>query len=113
MTNEELQRISLQFQEVVNLSDLELEAWLRTGESKAVGFRPEGSGESVGHASGRRIVRLLRKGGRDLSEADYRHMRKVVGYAHRHLAQRPRGEVSNTRWRYSLLNWGHDPLRGE
>ena len=63
MTIEELQRISLQFQEVVNLSDLELEAWLRTDESKAVGFKPEGSGESVGHASGRRIVRLLRTRG--------------------------------------------------
>ena len=64
MTNEELQRISLQFQEVVNLSDLELEAWLRTDESKAVGFKPVGSGESVGHASGRRIVRLLRRAAR-------------------------------------------------
>ena len=38
-------------------------------------------------------------------------MRKVVGYVHRHLAQRPRDDVRNTRWRYSLLNWGHDPLK--
>ena len=111
MTNEELQRISLQFQEVVNLSDLELEAWLRTDESKAVGFKPVGSGESVGHASGRRIVRLLRTRGEELDEDDYRHMRTVVGYVHRHLAQRPRGDVGDTRWRHSLMNWGHDPLR--
>ena len=111
MTNEELQRISLQFQEVVNLSDLELEAWLRTDESKAVGFKPEGSGESVGHASGRRIVRLLRLRGEELDDDDYRHMRTVVGYVHRHLAQRPRGDVGDTRWRHSLMNWGHDPLR--
>jgi hypothetical protein len=113
MTSEERQRISLQFQEVVNLSDLELEAWLRSGESKAVGFKPRAGGESIGHASGRRIVRLLRKRGAGLAEKDYRHMRKVVGYVHRHLAQRPRGDVSRTRWRYSLMNWGHDPLRGE
>ena len=111
MTNEELQRISLQFQEVVNLSDLELEAWLRTHESQTVGFRPDGRGESVGHASGRRIVRLLRTRGDGLAEDDYRHMRKVVGYVNRHLAQRPRGDVAHTRWRYSLMNWGHDPLR--
>jgi Protein of unknown function (DUF3140) len=110
MTDEELQRISLQFQEVVNLSDLELEAWLQTCESKAVGFRPDGSGESVGHASGRRTVLLLRKRVQELAEDDYRHMRKVVGYVHRHLEQRPRGDVSHTRWRYSLMNWGHDPL---
>jgi hypothetical protein len=38
-------------------------------------------------------------------------MRKVVGYIHRHTAQRPAGDVSQTRWRYALMNWGHDPLR--
>lgn len=37
-------------------------------------------------------------------------MRKVVGYVRRHLAQRPSGDVEDTRWRYSLMNWGHDPL---
>jgi hypothetical protein len=111
MTDEERKRIWLQFHEVVNLTDRELEAWLRTDESRAVGFRRNG-GESVGHASGRRIVSLLRKpSDRDLTIDDYRHMRKVVGYVHRHLAQRPRGDVSDTRWRYSLLNWGHDPLK--
>jgi len=111
MTDEERKRIWLQFHEVVNLTDRELEAWLRTDESRAVGFRRNG-GESVGHASGRRIVSLLRKPrDQDLTIDDYSHMRKVVGYVHRHLAQRPRGDVRNTRWRYSLLNWGHDPLK--
>jgi hypothetical protein len=38
-------------------------------------------------------------------------MRKVVGYVHRHLVQRPKGDVPGTRWRYSLMNWGHDPLK--
>jgi hypothetical protein len=110
MTDEERRRIWLQFHEVVNLSDRELQAWLRTDESLAVGLKRH-AGESVGHASGRRIVSLLRKADRELTADDYRHMRKVVGYVHRHLAQRPRGDVRETRWRYSLLNWGHDPLR--
>jgi Protein of unknown function (DUF3140). len=70
--------IWLRFHEVVNLGDSELEAWLQTDESLAVGFRRNG-GESVGHASGRRIVSLLRKADRDLTADDYRHMRKVVG----------------------------------
>jgi hypothetical protein len=109
MRPEELQRIALQFQEAVNLDADELEAWLCTEESQSVGFRPSGSGESVGHASGRRIVEILRS--RHPREDDHGHMRKVVGYVHRHLAQRPRGDVTHTRWRYSLLNWGHDPLR--
>lgn len=38
-------------------------------------------------------------------------MRKVIGYVHRHLAQRPGGDVRETKWRWSLMNWGHDPLR--
>jgi hypothetical protein len=36
-------------------------------------------------------------------------MAKVVGYVHRHLAQRPDGDITDTHWRYSLMNWGHDP----
>lgn len=72
----------------------------------------EGEHESVGHHSGRRIVELLRKKKADYGDADLAHMRKVVGYVHRHLAQRPDGDVSETRWRYSLMNWGHDPLKG-
>ncbi len=38
-------------------------------------------------------------------------MNKVQGYVHRHLEQRPAGDVDQTRWRYSLMNWGHDPLK--
>ena len=38
-------------------------------------------------------------------------MKKVIGYVRRHVAQRPQGDVSDTRWRYSLMNWGHDPLK--
>ena len=39
-------------------------------------------------------------------------MRKVVGYVHRHLAQGgPAQDVEHSKWRYSLMNWGHDPQR--
>jgi len=39
-------------------------------------------------------------------------MRKVVGYARRHLAQGgPSDDAEHSRWRYSLMNWGHDPLK--
>ena len=32
----------------------------------------------------------------------------------RHLAQQPAEEdVGTSRWRYSLMNWGHDPLEGK
>lgn len=56
-------------------------------------------------------MEILRKNKGDLTEDDAAHMRKVVGYVHRHLAQRPAGDVSETNWRYSLMNWGHDPTK--
>ena len=55
---------------------------------------------------------ILAKKQGELTDDDYAHMRKVVGYVHRHLAQRPSKEpIENSRWRYSLMNWGHDPCK--
>lgn len=108
MTEEE--RIADEFGQAVNMTAKELESWLATDESKSVGQKDDG-GESTGHESGRRIVELLHAKKSSLTEQDYAHMRKVVGYVHRHLAQRPSGDVRETRWRYSLMSWGHDPLK--
>ena len=105
------QKVRAEFGEAVNMSASELEAWLRTADSRKVGFKGKHgqAAESVGHASGRRIVRILRKDRAELTGDDHAHMRKVVGYVRRHLAQRPENIVTS-RWRYSLMNWGHDPL---
>lgn len=105
-----VEKVAEEFGKVVNMTPRELERWLKTDESKSAGQR-NGGGESIGHASGRRIVELLRANTSDLSEEDYAHMNTVVGYVHRHLAQRPSGDVTETKWRYSLMNWGHDPLK--
>lgn len=98
------------FHRAVNMTPSELERWLETEESHRVGFRRQGEQESIGHASGRRICRILRTRATDLTDADYAHMRKVVGYVHRHGAQRPEN-IYTSRWRYSLMNWGHDPTK--
>ncbi|AFC44943.1 DUF3140 domain-containing protein [Mycobacterium intracellulare] len=98
------------FHDAVNMTAGELEKWLATEESNAVGQK-QGESESTGHASGRRIVEILRAKRKDLTEADYAHMRKVVGYAKRHLAQRPQGNIDESPRRYSLMNWGHDPAK--
>jgi hypothetical protein len=102
--------IDARFTEAVNMSAEEIEAWLKTDESKAVGFKREGASESIGHASGRHIVAILRTPATERDDADYAHMRKVVGYVRRHRAQRP-ANIVTSRWRYSLMNWGHDPLK--
>ncbi|WP_129339405.1 DUF3140 domain-containing protein [Cellulomonas endophytica] len=100
-----------EFREAVNMSPAELERWLGTEESTSVGQKKDGDDESTGHHSGRRIVELLRTTKDDLTDDDLAHMRTVVGYVHRHSAQRPDGDVTDTPWRWSLMNWGHDPLK--
>ncbi|MEW9531230.1 DUF3140 domain-containing protein [Microbispora sp. NPDC049125] len=108
--SDDRRQIAADFGEAVNMTAAELERWLGGEESEAVGDK-SGGGESTGHESGRRIVTILRKKAGELDDDDYAHMRTVVGYVHRHLAQRPSGDVTGTRWRHSLMNWGHDPLK--
>lgn len=98
------------WRDAVNMTAKELAEFLDTPESKSVGDKGSG-GESTGHASGRRIVEIERSKKSELTEDDAAHMRKVVGYVHRHLAQRPSGDVKDSAWRCSLMNWGHDPTK--
>ncbi|MFV1598918.1 MULTISPECIES: DUF3140 domain-containing protein [unclassified Phaeobacter] len=101
-----------QWKTAVNMAPAELESWLETEESKSVG--DSDNGESTGHASGRRIVKIKRTNKDDLTQEDYEHMAKVVGYVRRHCAQGgPEDDIENSRWRYSLMNWGHDPLKSD
>jgi hypothetical protein len=100
-----------EFHAAVNMTVPELERWLDTEESRSVGVTHEGEDESVGHQSGRRILEIKRKRIAELTAGDYEHMAKVVGFINRHIAQWPSGDISETRWRYSLMNWGHDPMR--
>ena len=106
------------FHDAVNMTPAELRKWLTSDESRSVGMTKDGervtaprAGEAVGHHMGERIGEIKATKRADLTDADYSDMRKVVGYIHRHMAQRPGGDVTDTRWRKSLMNWGHDPLK--
>jgi hypothetical protein len=106
-----------EFQLVVNMPVSRLREWLASDESMSVGMAPGGEHvissqqhESVGHHMGQRILAIKAMKRSDLTDDDVADMRKVVGYVHRHLAQRPHGDVTDTRWRKSLMNWGHDPV---
>ncbi len=111
MADDDPDTVRRDFGEAVNMTAGELETWLETDESQSVGQKSDGSGESTGHESGRRIVELLRTKKDDLTDDDLAHMRKVHGYVQRHLAQEPQKDVESSNWRYSLMNWGHDPLK--
>jgi len=108
--DDERREIRAAFDEAMNMTPKQLRDWLETDESAAVGWHEEDESESVGHASGRRIVEIKGKKVADLDEEDFQHMRKVVGYVHRHSKQGgPEHDKQHSRWRYSLMNWGHDP----
>lgn len=110
MDADEKKQVRTAFGEAVNMAPAEIERFLKTDESKGVGAKD--GGESVGHASGRRIVAIRRKKQADLTDDDYAHMKKVTGYVKRHLAQGgPKDDAEHSAWRYSLMNWGHDPLK--
>lgn len=106
-----------EFNELVNMTAQELEDWLKTQASASSGWsKDDGSGESVGHESGGLIVEILSKnpdkdpGGYD--EDDIPHMRKVVSYCKRHLAQEEKAKHdTNSKSYKSLKNWGHDALK--
>ncbi|KAH9947091.1 hypothetical protein B0H21DRAFT_660186, partial [Amylocystis lapponica] len=73
-----------QFNEQVNMSVEELEAWLADPQSAK-------AGTGVGVESGHKIVEILKKNPtkdpEKYDEEDIEHMRKVVGYNSRHMAQ--------------------------
>ena len=106
--DDDRQQIIDKFNDSVNMTRKELEDWLQTEESKSVG---QGEGESKGHKSGRRIVELLEKNKSDHTDDDVEHMKSVNSYVKRHLGQGPKNDIENSNWRYSLMNWGHDPLK--
>ena len=104
------EEIWVEWRELVNMQPAELEEWLETEESKSVGDSDDG--ESTGHKSGRRIVKIKRTNKENLSDSQWDHMATVVGYIKRHLSQGgPNDGVESSAWRYSLMNWGHDPVQ--
>ena len=101
-----------EWRDLVNMAPQDLSDWLETEESQSVGA-DAGDGEAVGHKSGERIVGIKRTNKADLSDGDWDHMGRVVGYIKRHLAQSgPDSDMEHSDWRYSLMNWGHDPMQG-
>ncbi|GJC87867.1 hypothetical protein ColLi_10705 [Colletotrichum liriopes] len=116
-----------EFNEHVNMTAEELESWLKSNDSNSAGWPKddaEGEGETVGHDSGRKIVEILQanpeKKEDEYTDDQVEHMRKVVAYCKRHLAQESKSnsekspeEVKKTKSYASLKNWGHDFLKAQ
>ncbi|KAI0601757.1 hypothetical protein F4775DRAFT_604650 [Biscogniauxia sp. FL1348] len=123
------QTVIEEFNNLVNMSASELDAWLKEDSSRSAGWSKNNhddnhnhnhnnrSGETIGHESGRQIVEILTKNpSRDpggYGDDDVDHMRRVVAYCKRHLAQE-KGTAQRdpeSRGARSLKNWGHDPAK--
>ncbi|PLB50028.1 hypothetical protein P170DRAFT_508280 [Aspergillus steynii IBT 23096] len=105
-----------EFNDIVNMAPNELRDWLKQEQSQESGWTND-SGETVGHESGRKIVNILEhnpsKDPDSYRDGDIDHMRKVVSYCKRHLAQEQKAKQDTESRSYkSLKNWGHDPLKG-
>ena len=103
-----------EFKSAVNMTASALEKYPKGEDSSSVGQKKDGASEATGHQEGRRIVEILHKKKADLTDDDYKHMKKVVGYVHRHLKQggpKDKNEMKDSPWRLSLMNWGHDPMK--
>ncbi|KAF6829704.1 hypothetical protein CPLU01_07786 [Colletotrichum plurivorum] len=121
------EEVIAEFNEYVNMTAEELESWLKSGDSNSAGWPKddaEGDGETVGHDSGRKIVEILKENPEKKEDAytdeQVEHMRKVVAYCKRHLAQESKSnsdkseeEVKKTKSYASLKNWGHDFLKAQ
>ncbi|KAK4684291.1 hypothetical protein P7C73_g5900, partial [Tremellales sp. Uapishka_1] len=115
------------FNEVVNMTAKELDEFLKTSASNSTGLTKDGStgskeNESIGHESGRKIVDILTrnpdKDADKYTDEDIEHMRRVVSYCKRHMAQEDHlksekspEELMQSKSTRSLKNWGHDPMK--
>jgi len=122
-----------EWNELVNLSPEELKEWLGSDESAGSGWdKDDGSGETIGHErqdsrlshsnmlcsganaglySGRKVIAILEKNPKKdpskYDEEDIQHMRKVVAYIKRHLAQEGKAKQDpQSKSAKSLRNWG-------
>ncbi|KAG6288583.1 hypothetical protein E4U46_003151 [Claviceps purpurea] len=112
-----------EFNDLVNMTASELEKWLKSSDSNSAGWPKDSEGgESVGHDSGRKIVEILKANPQKkpdrYDDDQVEHMRKVVSYCKRHLAQESSAnknksteELKKTKSYASLKNWGHDILK--
>lgn len=103
------QEVRTTFAQIVNMTPREIEDWHKTEASASVG-QDSGDGVSVGVKAGQRTLQLLRI--KRLPNADdIKHMRRVVNFIRRQTMLAPRSNRETSRWRYALMNWGHDPLK--
>jgi hypothetical protein len=97
------------FQQAVNMTSVELRAWLLI-EAPGADEVPCEAGLALSEL-GQLVVELLRKRKADLTERDADVMELVVEFVLTQEARGPADRESGEEWRRALMTVGHDPLR--
>ena len=108
-TAKQIEKTVTEFRTVVNISSEQLERWLNTAESQKLHYADEPKTPS--DKNGMSILSLLKKRRDKYTDADIDQMETVVQFIAKRLEKRPKGDIVASNWRYSLMNWGHDPTK--
>ena len=105
-TAKQIEQTVGEFRLLVNISSQHLERWLYTVQSQKLNFADAAKGVSAAS-----VLSLLKKRKDKYSDADFDQMQTVVDAIKQRLEERPKGDIVASNWRYSLMNWGHDPTK--
>lgn len=97
-----------QFHAVVNMTSRELEEWLMT---RSAGEESEALPDQAGTQNGRRVLGILGKRRADLTDDDFRIMRKVLDTVSSARGADMESTAGQANWRHRLMTLGHDPLK--
>ena len=97
-----------EFKSMINVPRDQLQRWLNTPESRKLRFPEE---PKNGKRSGEAILKILAKRQDKITSDDVDYMRRVIEFVGPRLQKRPKGDIVASNWRYSLMNWGHDPSK--
>lgn len=109
MDIEEKRTVLQEFHACVNMTPTELENWLCSDQSRITSVHNAGSLSD--HRAGWWVLEITRKDDHKLDESDYDQMMRTVGFIKRQASEEPYGYINGSQWRFTLMNWGHDPLK--
>ena len=97
-----------EFHEVVNMTSRELRDWLR--ESQAT-LDAEPLPDQAGNPVGQQVLSILAKRRTDLTAEDAEVMAAVVDRIRTERGDALEATAGDAKWRYGLMDLGHDPLK--
>jgi len=103
--------IYLEFKTLVNMSPLEFEKWLETKTARIPAEENPESELIIDRKLSRKLIKILLKRKFMLTKGDYECLEKITNHINQLYKNKPTADMLLSRWRYALMNLGHDPLK--